>query len=72
MLVGLGFASLFVGAIAERFTSHDAAAEAVEIEMTEADLMRELHAVNERLARIETALGARLANESGPRRSRRA
>lgn len=64
MVVGIGFGTLAVGAIAERFVMRDVAAADARIESEleaeiasgDDDLGRQLHAVEERLQRIELAL----------------
>jgi voltage-gated potassium channel len=60
MVVGIGFGSLLVGTIAERFIAADTRAEADEvareIQASEADLVREIQSLGERLSRIEEAL----------------
>lgn len=64
MMIGVGFGTLVVGAIAERFVMRDVtAADArieseleAEIESGDDDLKRRLRAVDERLERIELAL----------------
>lgn len=55
MVVGLAFASLLVGAVAQRFV----ATEVEPIELSEAELLDELRDVAARLARIELVLSRR-------------
>jgi voltage-gated potassium channel len=63
MVVGIGFGSLLVGTVAERFVSPGVRAEGEEIEReveaTEADLLRELRDLGERLRRVEAAVERR-------------
>ncbi|HST38241.1 MAG TPA: ion channel [Conexibacter sp.] len=56
MIVGIGFGTLLVGAIAERFIAHEVDED---IDATEDELRHELREVAARLERIESALRAR-------------
>lgn len=56
MVVGVGFGTLLVGAIAERFIAHEVDED---IDATEDELRHELREVAARLERIESALRAR-------------
>ncbi|HEY4277632.1 MAG TPA: ion transporter [Conexibacter sp.] len=56
MTVGIGFGTLLIGAIAERFVAHEVDSDLV---VTEEGLQQELREVAARLARIEAALGAK-------------
>ncbi len=59
MLVGIGFLSLLIGSVSERFVRVDLEQEAEEVERDgetqHAELMRELRAIRDRLAALETA-----------------
>jgi voltage-gated potassium channel len=59
MLVGIGFLSLLIGSVSERFLRTDLEQEAEEVERNDetqhAELMRELRAIRERLAELEAA-----------------
>ena len=59
MLVGIGFLSLLIGSVSERFlrTDLEQEAEVVErdVETAHAELMRELRAIRERLGELEAA-----------------
>jgi voltage-gated potassium channel len=63
MLVGIGFVSILIGAVAERFVAQDVRETAAEVEREvdagEDELLRELRHVSARLARIEAAIGRR-------------
>lgn len=63
MIVGIGFGSLLIGTVAERFVAPGVRAEASElereVETTEADVLREVRDLGERLQRIEAALDRR-------------
>lgn len=63
MIVGIGFGSLLIGTVAERFVAPGVRAEANElereVETTEADVLREVRDLGERLQRIEAALDRR-------------
>jgi voltage-gated potassium channel len=63
MVVGIGFGSLLIGTVAERFAATGVHVDAEEVdresESTEADLLRELRDLSERLGRIEAALERR-------------
>ncbi len=76
MFIGIGFVALLTGAIAERFVAPrlEAAEQdlAGDVEIAETDLLAELHAVAERLARVEAALerrGRSDAEGQGPRKT---
>jgi voltage-gated potassium channel len=56
MVVGIGFGTILVGSIAERFIAHEVDQE---LEATEAELRTEFREVARRLERIELALRAR-------------
>lgn len=56
MLVGIGFLSVLIGAVGERFAAVGIAEEAHDIEVREAEVLREVRALAERLERIERAL----------------
>ena len=57
MLVGIGFATLLVGAIAERFIKP----EFVEVELGEEDIISQIRDISARLQRLEQALKRRSA-----------
>jgi hypothetical protein len=59
MVVGIGFGSLLIGSVAERFVAPGASVEVDEVGASEADLRRELREVGERLRRLEAALQQR-------------
>jgi voltage-gated potassium channel len=63
MVVGIGFGSLLIGTVAERFVAPGVREEAEEVEReveaTEADLLRELRDLGARLQRVEAALARR-------------
>ncbi|HEY6017965.1 MAG TPA: potassium channel family protein, partial [Gaiellaceae bacterium] len=63
MTVGIGFGSLLVAALAERFVHSQVEEETAEIEagmeLAEQELLGELVAIQQRLQRIELALRAR-------------
>lgn len=59
ILVGIGFGSLLIGAIAERFVMREMSEEIEEIEWTEERVLSELRQLGERLARIEQGLSRR-------------
>ena len=54
MVVGIGFLSLLIGAIAERFVAADVSQAEAELEITQDDLLRELSEITQRLQRLET------------------
>jgi voltage-gated potassium channel len=60
MVVGIGFGSLIIGAVAERFAAPGVQAEVEEVEdeiqSTEDDLLRELRELGERMRRVEAAV----------------
>lgn len=56
MVVGVGFATLLIGSVAERFIAHEVDAE---IELSEAELQHELREVAKRLERIELLMARR-------------
>jgi voltage-gated potassium channel len=58
MLVGIGFATLLVGAIAERFVRREVE-EVEEVELTEDDVLGEVTDLSARLQRLERALQQR-------------
>lgn len=67
MLVGIGFATLIIGAIAERFTTtviHD-------VELTEEDLLEQVRDISSRLQHLERTLQQRRADNppAGPPRT---
>ncbi len=68
MIIGIGFGSLLVAALAERFVRGEVAEGTAEVEtelhLAEADLLSELAAVQARLQRIEAALRGRPAETS--------
>lgn len=57
MLVGIGFATLLIGAIAERFINRPAH----EIELAEDDILKEIRDLSARLQRLERSLNQRSA-----------
>jgi len=59
MLVGIGFGSVLIGAVAERFVARDVAEEAEEVGATEEALLAEMRNLSARLARIEAAVARR-------------
>ena len=63
MVVGIGFGSLLIGTVAERFVTPGVRVEAEaverEVETTEADLLQELRELGERLRRVESAVERR-------------
>jgi voltage-gated potassium channel len=59
MLVGIGFLSLLIGAIAERFVAADVAEAEAELEVTQADVLRELSEIAHRLQRLEASVRLR-------------
>jgi voltage-gated potassium channel len=59
MVVGIGFGTLLIGSVAERFIAHEVDDEHDELEVSEAELHQELREVSQRLERIEQALSAR-------------
>jgi voltage-gated potassium channel len=59
MIVGVGFGTLLVGAIAERFIAHEVDQDIEEIDAGEDELRHELREVAARLERIEAALRTR-------------
>jgi voltage-gated potassium channel len=67
MVVGIGFLSLLIGAVAQRFVSAEVEQEVAEaeqeieagLEETEADLLIEIRAIGARLQRIEAMVGRR-------------
>lgn len=59
MVVGVGFGTLLVGAIAERFIAHEVDQDIHEIDAEELELRHELREVAARLERIELALRTR-------------
>lgn len=74
MVVGIGFGSLIIGAVAERFVAREVEPEVREMEATEADVLRELRDLSERLARIECLLASTAEPapaDAGPRPTRR-
>ena len=56
MLVGIGFLSLLIGAIAERFVAADVAEAEAELEVTQDDVLRELNEIMHRLQRLEASV----------------
>jgi voltage-gated potassium channel len=70
MVVGIGFGSILIGAVAERFAQRDVHGEAVEVERqleaTDEELLSELRDLAARLARIEAAVRDRRAAASEP------
>ena len=67
MIMGIGFLSLLIGAVAQRFVEAEVEQEVSDIEdaleaevgANETELLRELHLIGERLRRVEAALGER-------------
>jgi voltage-gated potassium channel len=67
MAIGIGFGTLVIGAVAERFITPEIEREvekaeretAAEVEEAEDELLRELHGISERLRVIESGLRAR-------------
>lgn len=63
MVVGIGFGSILIGAVAERFVQRDVRETAAEVEREVEsggdELLRELRDVSERLRRIEAAIEGR-------------
>jgi voltage-gated potassium channel len=60
MLVGIGFATLVIGAIAERFTNRPVH----EFELTDEDLVEQVQDISARLQRLERALLQRQSGSS--------
>ncbi|MDO8209005.1 potassium channel family protein [Conexibacter sp. CPCC 206217] len=56
MVIGIGFGTLLIGSVAERFIAHEVD---TDLDATEIELQHELREVAQRLARIEQALNAR-------------
>jgi voltage-gated potassium channel len=56
MVVGIGFLSLLIGAIAERFVAADVAEAEAELEVTQDDVLRDLSEITDRLQRLETSM----------------
>jgi voltage-gated potassium channel len=56
MIVGIGFLSLLIGAIAEQFVAADVAEAEAELEVTQDDVLRELNEITQRLQRLETSM----------------
>jgi voltage-gated potassium channel len=56
MLAGLGFGSLLIGAIAERFVAQDVAEEEVQLEITEREVLHELESIAARLDHLHAAV----------------
>jgi voltage-gated potassium channel len=69
MVVGIGFGTLVIGAVSERFITPEVEREiekaeretAADVEEAEDELLRELHGISDRLRVIETSLRARRA-----------
>ena len=59
MVVGIGFGTLLIGAAAERFIAPKVREEAIELEVSEETLLREVRDLSTRLRRIELALERR-------------
>jgi voltage-gated potassium channel len=59
MLIGIGVATLFIGAVADKFLSTKIHAEAVELEADEAELLAQVRDISARLNRLEQALEQR-------------
>jgi voltage-gated potassium channel len=64
MVVGIGFGTLLIGSIAERFIAHEVDQE---LEATEIELQHELREVARRLERIEQLMARRASAGSAPR-----
>jgi voltage-gated potassium channel len=56
MIVGIGFLSLLIGAIAERFVSADVSEAEAGLEVTQEEVLRELGEITQRLQRLETSM----------------
>ncbi len=67
MFVGIGFVAILTGAIAQRFMTSvsEVEAEAERLEMSEAELLREIHEVSQRLRHVEAALSRRAGPTQG-------
>jgi voltage-gated potassium channel len=61
MAVGIGFGSLVIGAVAERFVKRDVDSATSAVEMSEAEVLDELRALSARLQRIEAVVERRQA-----------
>jgi voltage-gated potassium channel len=61
MLVGIGFAALVIGAVAQRFLT----SVVHEVELTEQDLVKEVRDITARLQRLERALEQRRRSPDG-------
>lgn len=59
MLVGIGFTTLVIGAIAQRFTTTGRRENEPALDLTEDDLLSEVRAISARLQRLERALEQR-------------
>jgi voltage-gated potassium channel len=66
MLVGIGFAALVIGAIAERFTNRHAHA----VELTDEDLVKHVQEISTRLQILERVLLQRQPGDSPPTHAR--
>jgi voltage-gated potassium channel len=64
MLVGIGFGSVLIGAVAERFVQRDVAADTDAVEVAEDEVLRELRDISTRLQQVEAALDRRDAAAS--------
>lgn len=56
MVVGIGFLSFTIGAIAERFLASDVAEVEEEVTTAEADVLREFEEIATRFRRVEASL----------------
>jgi len=65
MVVGIGFGTLLIGAIAERFVAQDAEEAEREVALGEQELKAELRELGARMERIERALTALGARDDG-------
>ena len=62
MVVGIGFLSLMIGAVAERFLSAELEEAAEEVAEVEGDLLQEIREITTRLQQLETRVQARLGD----------
>jgi voltage-gated potassium channel len=59
MIVGIGFLTLLIGAVADRFLADDVERASDAVAATDVEVLREVQQLSERLHRIEIALGVR-------------
>ncbi len=71
MVVGIGFGSVLIGAVAERFVSPAVGRKTVEreVETTDAELLRDVRALGDRLRAVEGLLQVRSSAAKPPDRS---